>query len=104
MRAVFKVLVEHIPYCVIPFLNNIGIKDNMDNYNNEEMLGLPGIRKFMLEYFQNLDKVLANIKRAGIIISGKKSKFCVKGIKVIGYIYDTDRRYPEIAKIMIIVK
>ena len=104
MRAVSKVLAEHIPHCAIPFLDDIGVKGSRDNYDNEEVLGLPGVRRFMLEHLQNLDKVLADIERAGATISGEKSKFCVKGMKVIGYVCDTDGRHPEVAKIATIVE
>jgi hypothetical protein len=53
-----------------------------------------------MKYIQRLNAVLADLKRAGVIISGEKSKFCVSGIKVVGYVYNSDGKHPQTIKII----
>ena len=55
----------------MPFVDDVGVKGLYNDYNSKESLS--GIRWFILEYIQNLDKVLERIKRAGASISGLKS-------------------------------
>ena len=52
-------------------MDNIGVKGPKTDYNNKEVI--PRIRKFILKYIQNLNKVLYNIEKASIIILEKKS-------------------------------
>jgi len=59
----------------------------------------PGIRKYVLEAMISLDKILANIERAGGTISGKKSEFLKEQIKIVTYVCGKDGRTPEDAKI-----
>ena len=54
---------------VMPFLNNIRVKGLYTNYNREE--ALPSIQRYILEYIQNLDKTLEQIKRVGGLIRAK---------------------------------
>ena len=52
----------------------MGAKGPKTKYNNKEVA--PGIRRYILEYIQNLDKVLADLERAGVTIARAKSQFC----------------------------
>ena len=54
----------------------------------------------MVEYIQNLDKVLADLERAGVTIAGAKSQFCRAGIKIVGYICDANGRHLDTSKIL----
>lgn len=80
------------------FLNNVTIKELKSIYNNEEVAF--GIRRYIFEYIQNLDKVLTDLKRAGITIPGAKSQFYQAELKIVGYICDMDGRYPNTSKIL----
>jgi hypothetical protein len=51
------------------FLDDVGIKGLYINYNNKE--ALLSIRRFILEYIQNLNKILDRIKRARALINTK---------------------------------
>ena len=53
----------------MPFLNNINIKGLYINYNSKKVL--LGIRRYILEYIQNLNKILEQIKRAKASIKAK---------------------------------
>ena len=104
VRVVTKILEEHIPNRARPFVDDIGVKGPKERYNNDEVPGLPGIRRFVMEHLQNLDQVLADLERAGATISAIKSKFGVSGMKVVGYVCDSDGRHPEAMKVAKIIE
>ncbi len=54
----------------------------------------------MVEHIQNLDKVLADLERAGVTIARAKSQFCRAGIKIVRYICDVDGRHPDTSKVL----
>jgi hypothetical protein len=69
------------------------MKGPRSKYNEEEEEGLLGIRRFMIKYLRRLDIVLADFERIKVTIAGQKSKFCIAGLKIVGYVYDVDSRY-----------
>ena len=83
------------------FVDNVGVKGPRFNYDNEE--ALLGVRRFILEALQNVDRVLYNIELAGGTISGPKSQFLVSHIKLVGFICGADGRRPEASKVLKIV-
>jgi hypothetical protein len=99
-RVVLRILQEHIPHIAIPFLDDIGVKGPKTRYNDEEVPELPGVRKFVLEHIQNLDKVLADLERAGATMSAEKSMFCMAGLKIVGYVCDAKGRHPDAIKVL----
>ena len=96
-----KILADLIPTVCQPFLDDIGVKGPHSRYQDIEVI--PGVRRFVLEHIQNLDKVLADIERSGATISGEKSQFCMEGIKIVGFVCDARGRSPESAKIAKVV-
>ena len=73
-----------------PFIDDIAVKPKTKSYfhdsNGRSAEVAPGIRKFALEAIISLDKVLADIERAGATISGEKSKFLKESLKVVAYL------------------
>ena len=67
-------------------------------YNNKELT--PGIRQYLVDYIQSLDKVLTNLEQAGITIARAKSQFCQAGIKIVRYICNTNGRYLDTLKVL----
>ena len=98
VRIVTKILQDHIPEVARQFVDNVGVKGPKTTYNNAEVA--PGVRKYVLEHIQSLDKVLADIERAGATISGLKSQFCMAGLKVVGFVCDIKGRHPDAAKVI----
>ncbi len=96
-RITTKILQEHIPRLYFPFLDDIGVKGFKIRYDDARMFS--GIRRFILEHIQRLDTILANLERAGATVSENKSQFCMAGIKVVGYIYNSEDRHPDVSKI-----
>jgi hypothetical protein len=102
VRIVTKVLQDWIPDDCWPFIDDIGVKGPTSDYDMEE--SVPGIRRYVKEHIQSLDRTLERLERAGCTISGTKSQFCMDGIKLVGYICRAEGRTPETAKIIKIVK
>lgn len=74
------------------------VKEPKTTYNNKEPV--PGIRRYVVKHIQNLDKVLADLERAGVTIGGAKSQFCQASIKIVGYICDADGHHPDISNVL----
>lgn len=98
MWIVKKVLVKEIPNDCDVYMNDILVKESRTKYDNWEIL--PGVQQYMYKHLQSLDRILFSLEVSNIIIAPLKSQFCVPAIKVVSYIYDFDRRYPEKAKII----
>jgi hypothetical protein len=92
--VILKILEEHIPHIIMLYMDDVGVKGPRDRYNDEEVLKLLNVRRFIIKHIRNLDKVLTNIKCAGGIISGEKLRFYVDGMKVISYVCNLNRRHP----------
>ena len=58
----------------------------------------PGIRRYILKAIVSIDKVMADIERAGGTISGAKSEFLIEQGKIVVYVCGMDRRSPEETK------
>ena len=72
VRIVTKVLQDRIPDDCWPFIDNIGVKGPTSDYDMEE--SAPGIRRYVKEHIQSLDRTLERLERAGCTISGTKSQ------------------------------
>lgn len=73
----------------------MGVKGPKAKYNNEEVA--LRIRRYIFEYIQNLDKVLADLNKAGVTIAEAKSQVCHANIKIVEYICNADSRHPNIS-------
>ncbi|KAF8857546.1 hypothetical protein BDZ45DRAFT_539843, partial [Acephala macrosclerotiorum] len=78
-------------------LDDVGVKGPYTDYDNE--LALPGIRRFVFEHIQNLDRTLDRIERAQACI-GPKSQFCQNGMVIVGFVCSSGGRSPESAKVI----
>jgi len=86
-----------------PFIDDVAVKAAsrsmfLDKNRIPEEVA-PGIRKYVMEAIISLDKILADIERAGGTISGKKSEFLKEQIKIVAYVCGIDRRTHEEIKI-----
>lgn len=70
-----------MPHCALPFINDIGVEEPKTDYDGEKILS--GIKDFVFEHIQWLDRVLTNLERAVCIISGAKSQFCMAELKML---------------------
>ena len=102
IRVVTKILEDLISDIYKAFIDDIGVKGPKSRYNDEEVI--PGVRRFVLEHLQNLDRVLVNYKLAGTTVSGEKSQFGMSSIKIVGFICDSEGRRPETTKVIKILE
>ena len=58
VRIVTKILEDLIPEDCLPFLDDIGVKGPLSTYDDKEVL--PGIRQFVMEHIQSLDRTLVS--------------------------------------------
>lgn len=98
VRIVKKVLADCIPHDCDVYLDDIPVKGPRTRYKEQETI--PGVRRFVFEHLQKLDRTLFNLETAGLTISPLKSQFCVPAIKVVGYVCDIEGRHPETAKVI----
>jgi len=66
---VTKILKDLILKDYLPFLDDIGVKGLLFAYNNKE--ALLGIKQFVIEHVQTLNRTLIQLKRASCTISLK---------------------------------
>jgi hypothetical protein len=97
VRVMTKICKDHIPHRCMPYLDDVCVKGPKTNYNLEELE--PGIRKYVFEHLSNVDKVLADIERAGATVSGHKSDLCYGSMIVVGYRVDANGRHPDQKKV-----
>jgi hypothetical protein len=76
------------------------VKRPKNKYNEKKVLNLLRVRKFIIEYIQNLDTVLADLERAKAIMLAKKLKFYIIRLKIVRYAYNTNNKYPNFLKIL----
>jgi hypothetical protein len=100
IRVISRILYELIPTVCEPFLDDICVHGPKETYDQEEVPGLPGVRRYVLEHIINLDRVLVNVELAGGTIAGKKSQWCQASTVIVGYLCGTDGRRPEEAKVL----
>ncbi|CAI6342054.1 unnamed protein product [Periconia digitata] len=101
LRVILLMLSERYPHDCRPFIDDVCCGGSKDDYGGKE--ALPGIRQFVLEHAQQVDRVLADIERAGSAVSGKKCYFGWDRIEVVGYEVDAEGRHPQLKKIEKIV-
>ena len=98
VQIVLKILAPHLRELTKPFLDDVGVKRPKTKYFIEKMA--PGIRRYVFEHIQNRNKVLADLKRAGVIIASAKSQFYHTSIRIVGYICDADDRHSDTSKVL----
>ena len=96
-----KILKDLIPKDCLPFLDDIGVKGLLSAYNNKE--ALLGIKQFVIEHIQALNRTLVQLERASCTIS-LKSQFYIDGIKIVGFICRVEGRTPNSVKVIKILK
>lgn len=84
------ILQDEIPHVTVPFVDDIPVKGPttryQDQYGNYETIPEnTGIRRFIWEHLQNVNRVIQRIKHAGGTFSGLKSFPCVESAVIVGH-------------------
>ena len=104
---VTHILQSEIPDVTIPFIDDVPIKGPKSRYiksdgTYETIKENNGIRRFVWEHFQNLNRVVQRMKYSGGTFSGPKTILCAEEITVVGHRCTIDGRKPETDRVGVI--
>ena len=101
---VTHILQPEIPHTTIPYIDDVPIKGPRATYQHkdgtfETIASNPGIRRFVWEHFQGLNRVVQRMKYAGGTFSGYKSILCAREIIVLGHRCTPEGRLPDPSRV-----
>ena len=94
------ILQDEIPHITRPYIDDVPVKGPKTRYElpdggYETIPENRGIRRFVWEHMQNMNRILQRIKYAGGTFSGKKSYICCAEFIVVGHKCTYEGRRPE---------
>jgi len=89
---------------VPPFLDDIPILGRKTRYMHEDgscetILENPGIRRFVWEHFQDVNRIFHRIKHAGATFSGHKLWIGMQEVNIVGHTCNFQGRVPDQARV-----
>ena len=105
---VTHILQPEIPHVTQPYIDDVPVRGPptryiQENGEPETIPGNPGIRRFVWEHFQDLNRVVQRMKYSGGTFSGYKSTLCAPEITVLGHRCTTEGRFPDQGRVSKIV-
>jgi hypothetical protein len=103
------ILQAEIPHLTIPYIDDVPVKGPANYYLQEDgsfetITENTGIRRFVWEHFQNLNRIVQRMKYCGGTFSGLKLFLCVSEFTVLGHRCTPAGRLPDPSRIDAIVK
>ncbi len=103
------ILQPEIPHVTIPYIDDVPIRGPDSEYRNENgdfvtIPENPGIRRFVWEHFNNVNRVCQRMKYCGGTFSGPKAVIIAEEITVVGHRCTPKGRLPNEADLAKIVK
>ena len=101
------ILQPEIPHVTIPYIDDVPVKGPKSRYvlpdgSYETIPENSGIRRFVWEHFQNLNRVVQRMKYCGGTFSGYKTVLCAEEITVVGHRCTINGRLPETDRVGVI--
>jgi hypothetical protein len=101
------ILQAEIPHVTVPYIDDVPIKGPKSRYvlpdgSYEIIPENPGIRRFVWEHFQNLNRVVQRMKYSGGTFSGPKTVLIAEEITVVGHRCTINGRLPETDRVGVI--
>ena len=101
------ILQPEIPDVTVPYIDDVPVKGPKSRYmrldGTYEMIPEnPGIRRFVWEHFQNINRVVQRMKYCGGTFSGYKTILCAEEITVVGHRCTVNGRMPETDRVGVI--
>ncbi len=95
---------DEIPHITDPFADDCNVKGPASRYEledgtEESILGNLGIRRFIWEHCENMNRILHRMGKFGGTFSGKKLLFCVPELEILGYTVHYQGRSPDVSKV-----
>jgi hypothetical protein len=105
---VTHILQEEIPHVTQPYIDDVPVKGPatmyiQDNGEPETIPENPGIRRFVWEHFQDLNRIVQRMKYSGGTFSGFKSTLCAPEITILGHRCTAQGRLPDQSRLAKIV-
>lgn len=102
------ILQDEIPHITIPYIDDVPVRGPATRYETkdgdyERIPENPGIRRFVWEHFQNLNRVVARMIYAGGTFSGKKAVLCKGVFEVVGHTCSYEGRIADPKRIEVIM-
>ena len=94
------ILQPEIPDTTVPYIDDVPIRGPEGRYTlpdgtDERIPDNPGIRRFVWEHFQSLNRVVQRVKYCGGTFSGPKSILCAEEIIAVGHRCTPQGRLPD---------
>lgn len=94
------ILRDEIPEYTWPYIDDVPVRGPATRYELsdgtvETLVENPGIRRFVWEHFENLNRITQRVKYAGGKFSGKKAYLCCDDLVVLGHCCGYRGRTPE---------
>ena len=103
VRIIIKILKKHIvASCCWSFVDDINVKNSRSNYDEKEIFFK--IRLFIIKYVQWLNAVFVNLEKTNCTISDEKFQFYMSELKIVDFVYDSNDRFSETAKMIKILE
>lgn len=98
------ILRPEIPHVTQPYIDDVPVRGPATRYiqangEPETIPENPGIRRFVWEHFQDLNRVVQRMKYSGGTFSGYKSVLCAPEITVLGHRCTFDGRLPDQSRV-----
>jgi hypothetical protein len=105
---VTEILRPEIPDITVPYIDDVPAKGPATRYilSNGECERIPenpGIRRFVWEHFQNLNRIVQRMKYCGGTFSGYKTILCAPEITVLGHRCTYEGRLPDTERVAKII-
>src|SRR6201996_1396778 len=102
------ILQPEIPEVTVPYIDDVPIRGPAERYvladgTDERIAKNPGIRRFVWEHFQGLNRVVQRVKYCGGTFSGYKSVLCAEEIIAVGHRCTPLGRLPDQTRVNKIV-
>ena len=94
------ILQPEIPETTIPYIDDVPVIGPVSDYKDangrcETIPENPGIRRFIWEHMQDVNRVVQRVKHAGGTFSGKKFVCCAREFTAVGHRCTPEGRVPE---------
>ena len=105
---VTKILQPEIPHVTQPYIDDVPVRGPATRYvlpsgEEERIPENPGIRRFVWEHFQDLNRVVHRMQYCGGTYSGIKTFLCAEEITVLGHRCTINGRMPDQSRVAKIV-
>ena len=101
---VTHILQPEIPDFTVPYIDDVPVKGPRTYYLRsdgtfETINANPGIRQFVWEHFQGLNRIVERMRYSGGTFSGYKSILCAREITVLGHRCTPEGRLPDPSRV-----